>query len=104
MKTSHEVADENDFLRRTFMGGKVLLTPGVSHSPIKNEILKSVREFNNFHRGNDPYGERDCAVFDVQGQKFLFEIDYYDQNYEFGADPKEEKCRRILTIMKAEEY
>lgn len=104
MKTVKEIADENDFLRRTFMGGKVLMTPGVSHCTYKEEILLAVREFNNFHKGNDPYGEHDCAVFEVHGQKFIFKIDYYDKNYEYGVDPKEEKCSRVMTIMRSDEY
>lgn len=104
MKSIKEVADENDYLWRTFIGGKVLLTSGVAASPIKDQILKSVREFDDFHKGNDPYGEHDFAAINVNGEKYLFKIDYYDTNYEFGVDPREEKCNRVLTIMCANEY
>ena len=45
-----------------------------------------VATFNEFNGDNDPYGEHDCAMFEVAGQKFMFKIDYYDKDIKYGAE------------------
>ncbi len=106
MSKVEEIAKRNDLLRTTFMTGKVLLTHGVQNSVDKEEIITAVREFNDFNDDNDPYKEHDCATFEVNKSKYIFKIDYYDKNYEYGIDPHEEpeKVHRVLTIMCASEY
>ena len=81
--------------------GRVVLTSGVDGLPdeIKTKVLLAVRDFDNFKTGDDPYGEHDVAVIELDGQKFYWKIDCYDENFEYGGD-----VNRLLTIMLASEY
>ena len=98
----------NDNFRSTFIGGQVVMTAGVSELPmdVKANVLLTVKSFDNFTGGNDPYGEHDFGVFEVAGDTFYWKIDYYDPDCRYGsenpADP--EKTTRVLTIMLAGEY
>jgi len=79
---------------------KVHITVGVVACGKLSEVFKSVREFNTFKEGNDPYGEHDFGSFLADGEKFFWKFDYYDTNFEFF----EEDGNRVLTIMLADEY
>ena len=98
----------NDNFRKTFIGGRVMLTAGIRAKTQDEiaEILEKVRSFDNFTTANDPYGEHDFGSFDYKGQKIFWKIDYYDLNYEYmsenPADPT--ITNRVLTIMLADEY
>jgi hypothetical protein len=94
------IAQKNDQLRKTFAGGKVFLTQGVESHPMMNEIINAVKTFDNFSEHNDPYGERDCAIFKLGNEDFMFKIDYYDDQYQYFK----EDGNRVLTIMCADEY
>lgn len=95
----------NDNFRKTFIGGRVMLTAGIRAKTQDEiaEILEKVRSFDNFTTANDPYGEHDFGNFDYKGQKIFWKIDYYDLNYEYmsenPADPT--ITNRVLTIMLA---
>ncbi|MBE6448100.1 MAG: DUF3768 domain-containing protein [Alphaproteobacteria bacterium] len=95
----------NDNFRKTFIGGRVMLTAGIRAKTQDEiaEILEKVRSFDNFTTANDPYGEHDFGSFDYKGQKIFWKIDYYDLNYEYmsenPADPT--ITNRVLTIMLA---
>ena len=98
----------NDNFRKTFTGGRVMLTSGIrtkTHDEIA-EILEKVRSFDNFTTANDPYGEHDFGSFDYKGQKIFFKIDYYDKNLQYlSEDPADDsKTIRTLTIMLAEDW
>ena len=75
-----KIAEQNDKFRKTFCGGKVLLTCGISSLPLmqQQEIMQKVRT----------------------------KIDMYDLNYEFySPQPDDEtQTNRVLTIMFADEY
>ena len=98
----------NDTLRTTFFtfgGHKVVLTPGISESPDKEDIITAVREFNSFDLFNDPHGEHDFGKVTVNNNEYFWKIDYYDDKLEYGLDPyKHPRCRRVLTIMSVGEY
>jgi Protein of unknown function (DUF3768) len=102
------IAALNDRLRKTFTGGQVLLTQGVSVlSPAaKFAILQKVREFAAFSAENDPCGQHDFGSFKQDGQTIYWKIDYYDAALEWGSpDPADpEVTTRVLTILLAEEY
>ena len=54
----------NDNFRRTFNGGRIMLTCGIrakSQSELA-EILNQVRCFNNFTTANDPYNEHETSL------------------------------------------
>ena len=102
------IAALNDALRRTLQGGRVVMTARVAALPPEQKlvILQRVRMFNHFTEENDPYGEHDFGAFKVDGERYLFKIDYYDLTLTMGsedpADP-EQTCR-VLTIMHASDY
>lgn len=106
--TLQQVKEANDQVRKTLIPvpgrSQIYLTPGVSEADNRGEILQAVREFDNWTGDNDPHGEHDFGQVVVNKIKYFFKIDYYDMNLEFGVDPKEEDCIRVLTIMEASEY
>ena len=75
-----DIKSLNDNFRKSFNGGKVLLTTGINAKRQEEvaEILNQVRCFNNFTKANDPYNEHDFGSFDYNGEKILWKIDYYD--------------------------
>lgn len=98
----------NDNFRKTFIGGRVILTSGIRAKTQDEiaEILEKVRSFDNFTTANDPYGEHDFGSFDYKGQKIFFKIDYYDLNYEYMSENPADTTitNRVLTIMLASYY
>jgi len=91
---------KNDSFRKTFVGGKVLMTQGVQYSPHVEELLRTVKEFDTFNEDNDPHQEHDFGKVVVQGTAYFFKIDYYDDNYEYFK----EDGNRVMTIMRTDEY
>lgn len=104
MQLKSDIAQKNDSFRRNFLGGRVMLSRGVLSSSNRKEIIDAAKRFDQFTKDNDPYGEHDCASFLVAGTRYLFKIDYYDKNFEFGVEPDDPECRRVLTIMRSDEY
>lgn len=102
------IAILNDAFRTTLIGGTVVLTAGVQalNEADQRTVIQAVQSFSDFSEDNDPYQEHDCAVFVVNNQRYIFKIDYYDLNLEYGsenpADPSQTK--RVLTVMLADEY
>ncbi|MCP4284804.1 MAG: DUF3768 domain-containing protein [Gammaproteobacteria bacterium] len=98
----------NDKLRKTGIGGTVMLTHGVASLPEEDQqaIMQAVRQFSAFTRDNDPYGEHDCAAVQSDQYRVLFKIDYYNPELTHHSDdPTDpEKTMRVLTIMLPEEY
>jgi Protein of unknown function (DUF3768) len=98
----------NDNFRTTFLGGRVVLTSGVSELPIdtKAKLLLLVKTFDAFTKDNDPYREHDFGYVELGGETFYWKIDYYDRDCQYGSeDPSDpEKTTRVLTIMFAGEY
>lgn len=98
----------NDAFRKSFNGGRVVLTCGIASLPLvqQNEVINKVKKFNDFTEDNDPYGEHDFGCFDYRGKQIFWKIDLYDLNYEFySPQPDDEtQTNRVLTIMFAEEY
>jgi Protein of unknown function (DUF3768) len=98
----------NDRLRTTGEGGNVVITRGLAalDAEILRKIMAAVQCFDQFTADNDPYGEHDCAVTDVAGERVMFKIDCYDRALQ-GHSPDESDpnvTTRVLTIMLASEY
>jgi hypothetical protein len=106
--SSDRIRELNDAFRRTFAGGKVMMTSGVDELPdcVKAEVLRQVATFSHFTTDNDPHGEHDFGSFTLVGRKFFWKLDYYDRDMLHGSeDPSDpEKTTRVLTIMLASEY
>ena len=107
---SHTAAirELNDSFRKSFSGGRVVMTASVGELPdmVRANALVEVTRFDRFTPDNDPHGEHDFGSFDLVGRTFFWKIDTYDENMECGsedpADPK--KTTRVLTLMLAEDY
>ena len=102
----------NDELRRYIFNAhnkdKIVLSENVSTLPYKDklEVLKKVKDFDNFTEDNNPYKENDFGAFDYKAIKFFWKIDYYDNDLHYHSEDNTntEKTIRVLTVMKASEY
>jgi hypothetical protein len=106
MMSTERIRELNDKLRQNGKGGQILMTPGFSNTPGSSVILDMIRGFSDFTEDNDPHGERDFVSVEFRGDKFFAKIDYYAPDMEHGseepADPT--KTRRVMTVMRADEY
>ena len=103
-----KIAELNDHLRRTFTGGKVMMTAAVAAlDPVERaEVLERVRAFTDFNADNNPHGENDFGVVTVKDEQFFWKVDYYDLTMEFGSeDPADPAVTtRVLTIGHMSDY
>lgn len=109
-----KIAALNDQLRSDPFGGHghVVMTRGVAHAGTGffEKVLAVLAALSpeHFEPGNDPYHERDFAVFEVEGVKLYAKIDYYQSgtHYRYGAETPDnpEATDRVMTIMLREEY
>jgi hypothetical protein len=106
-----QLREGNDALRRCLNASEterpqdgVFLTRGVMTCSNLREVLHKVMAFDGFEAGNDPYEEHDFGKVTVDGEDYFFKFDYYDEDMKYGADPLSQPFRRILTILRAEEY
>jgi hypothetical protein len=69
-------------------------------------ILDAVGTYDQFDEGIDPYGEHDMGRFDVGGEDYYWNIDYYDRSLELHSpDPADVMVTvRVLTILRVDEY
>ena len=102
------IRELNDQLRTRMCGGLVHMTNGVAALGLAavNAIFAAVSTFAAFSEVNDPHGEHDCAVMEVEDHRIIWKIDYYDRSRSHhspdAADPK--VTLRVLTVMLAGEY
>ena len=98
----------NDELRSTGGGGITVVTRGIAalSGQVRAAIIAAVQSFNDFSVANDPYGEHDCALLEVAGERVMFKIDYFDLAFNgHSADPADPTLTlRVMTIMLASEY
>ena len=107
------ITELNDQFRKTFIGGKVMVTAGIASldESLQQVIVATVQGFNQFNKSNDPHGEHDCGKFSVSSiggntYSVFWKIDYFDAACEFGSEDPSDPAQttRVLTIMLAEEY
>lgn len=102
------IRDKNDAFRKSFSGGRVLLTPGVTTLSADHQkaVILAVQAFDDFSRDNDPYGEHDFGAVTLEDAVFFWKIDYYDLDLQFGSsDPADDDMTcRVITVMRADEY
>ncbi|MEY9607057.1 hypothetical protein ABIF74_011810 [Bradyrhizobium japonicum] len=104
-----EIRRLNDAFRRSLVfGGQTLLTAGVSalDRAAKTDVLRKVQTFDTFTSANDPHGEHDFGTVEHAGERYFWKIDYYDLEGKFASPDASEPSltRRVLTIMRADEY
>ena len=105
---SGRIRDLNDAFRKSFHGGRVMLTEGIAglESDVQALAVRKVAAFAAFGEDNDPHGEHDFGSFDLAGRKFFWKMDYYTPDLRGGSeDPADPAITtRVLTIMLVEEY
>ena len=98
----------NDQFRHDLQGGTILLTHGVRRrgSGFVEDALIAVAQFNDFNEANDPHGEHDFGLIQIDDQSLFWKIDYFDEGLCAAADDPSDPdtCHRVMTIMLAEEY
>ena len=111
-----KICSLNDAFRATVTGlngpwlvsGELVVTRGVASrdNDFLSRAVRAVHEFADFTPDNDPWGEHDFGIFELDGERLNWKIDYYDAAFLFGSeDPTDHlKTRRVLTILLAEEY
>ena len=97
----------NDAFRKTFRGGRAMMTVGVAALPAKTQqVFQKIQTFDAFDDEHAPWGQHDFVSVDHDGQTFFAKIDYYNRDLsghsEDATDPQ--KTCRVMTIMLAEEY
>ena len=99
------IRELNDSFRRSFSGGRVMLTASVDALPsdVKAMAIRKVATFDHFTEDNDPYGEHDFGAFDLAGPKFFWKLDLYEEPNVKDSNG-EPRMTRVLTIMLAEDY
>lgn len=100
----------NDLLRTQGIGGQVIAVGSLAYTEddgLRQKVVTAVRE-QEFVTGDqdDPYSEHDFGQVVVDGQKFLWKIDYYDRDYKYASEAPEnaELTQRVLSIMFASDY
>ena len=100
--------DANDAFRRNPTLGTVVITARVKvmgrHAV--EALMALVKNYADFDAVDDPYGEHDFGSITFRGSRFFWKIDYFDERLEFGSEASWDttKCRRVLTLMHAEDY
>lgn len=97
-----EIASRNDLFR--VMCINPMMTDGALELEQPLELVLAVRRYTDFNEDCDPWGEHDFGSLEWYGTKVYWKIDYYDQDLKYGSDPLSDNCRRVLTILTAEEY
>lgn len=110
-KLTQKVKQLNDAFRRDLFNialGEVVMTPGVAMLPTHKQImlLEEIRNFEDFNRGNDPYGEHDFGRVNMFGGDYFWKIDYYNKERTGHSSAKHDAnvTHRVLTVMHASEY
>ena len=107
LKTAR-IRELNDQLRRTGIGGRIVITPGIQAlgEQRAKQVLAAVAEFGDFTEDNDPWSEHDYAVLTVCGRRVIFKHDYYDLALTYHSPDASDPAvtQRVLTVMLAEEY
>lgn len=108
MDTTKAIRDLNDECRKTFLGCKVMMTPSILilMDDQRGRLFDRVRNFSEFTEDNDPHGEHDFGVIELDGETYFWKFDYFDLSMEYGSDDPSEptKTTRVLTIMHRSEY
>ncbi len=88
--------------------GRTVVTAGVNANGPEFVLraLDAVAGFSEFTSDNDPHGEHDFGIIQIDCETLYWKIDYYDADCVFGSqDPTDHKqTTRVLTIMLNTEY
>ena len=83
----------------------MVLTTKVHLSKKPWEILWKVQNFNVFNNSNNPHGEHDFGIVEVEGESYHFKFDYFeDETLQYAAENHLIEAYRVLTILHSTEY
>lgn len=102
VERAKQIAVLNDRFRR--LRHMMAATPGVCEFEDFPQLVNAVRWYDRFNEANDPYQEHDFGSLDWHGKRVFWKMDYYDRDLKYWCDPLDPECRRVITIMLAEEY
>lgn len=71
------------------------------------KCLEALRVYDGWNADNDPHGEADMCILDIDGEKVWAKLDYYSRaNLNYGSeDPSDPaKTFRIGTLLFPDEY
>lgn len=102
MNEAEQIARLNDEFRRSGRG--IVVTPGIQEIEDLPGLIDEIRRFDLFTKSNDPHGEHDFGIVYWFGAKIFWKIDYYDAAMKYGTHPLDSTCRRVMTVMLANEY
>lgn len=99
----------NDQFRMRLKGsGKVIFVGELAAKEFehRDKVFQAVMKFEAFNQGDDPYGEHDFGAFDLDGERYMFKIDYYDPSMDAGSDDPADptKTLRVMSIFYASDY
>lgn len=104
------IRELNDELRTQghALNGRVVAMGGLVNEEREKQIrvARAARQHTDWNRGDDPYGEHDFGKFEVDGEQFMFKIDYYSLDEAQGSEHPEDPAVtiRVMTLMYAEDY
>jgi len=88
--------------------GQIFYTASIAALPPQDilAIKEQVKLFDEFNKGNDPYGEHDFGSFMHNDQKIYWKIDYEDPTLEYQSNDTFDNSvqNRRLTLMLSHEW
>lgn len=117
--TLNPIQIKNDAFRRDLVKNansmKVFFAPNFvayydTNMPFFMKVLHTLIHLdeNHFNKDNDPHEEHDMAFFEVDGERFFFKIDYYDESYQHFCGEEnlldDSKCNRVITVGHSSDY
>ncbi len=69
-------------------------------------VYRAAAAFDDWPEGDDPYSEHDFGRFEVDGEAYIFKIDYFSLDETHGSEHPEDQHTtiRVMTLMNAEDY
>lgn len=104
------IRDLNDELR---LNGRALNGRMVAMGQLGQEdkekiirVYRAAAAFDDWPEGDDPYREHDFGKFEVDGESYIFKIDYYSLDEMHGSEHPEDQNTtiRVMTLMYAGGY
>ncbi len=104
------IRELNDELRKKgiALNGRVVVMGALVNDSTekRHRVFEAVAAFKDWNKGDDPYGEHDFGKVEVDGESFIWKIDYYSLDEAHGSEHPEDSSVtiRVLTLMYAEDY
>lgn len=103
------IRELNDELRTTgrARNGRVIAMGMLGHDGNEKiiRVYQAAAAFDDWPEDDDPYHEHDFGKFEVDGESYIFKIDYYSLDEKHGSEhPEDQKTTiRVMTLMSAED-